>query len=145
MLHTRGLLMEAVTSGADAMVRHMVALHRRHLPQCLRWQRAVEHRLWQDYPDEVQGLIAGALLQGCPRVAVQTSAGAADLDLEAMTHTDPSGTLQMRCVCVRRGGQGGDAGSRLPSAKSQSGWGGLIEPPPPPKLGGGGGSGKVFN
>ena len=94
--HSQELLTEAVAAGDLAVVRHLIGTYQRCFPQCLRWQCAAGHGLWQDLPEKAQADVAAALLQGRPRATVQTPDGAAEADLQARTLEGPGDVVDLR-------------------------------------------------
>ena len=92
--HVRGLLDEAVASGDEATIRHVIWRHKDQYPQCLTWQYRAGDGLWQDYIPAVQSEISAALAQGHATLRAQAEGVACALDLRALTHETASGQIR---------------------------------------------------
>ena len=81
--HNRSLLEAAVSSNDLETVQCAVRAYRQRCPQCLVWQYALPHGLWDTFPNGAQQQICEALAKGLDRVALESPEGQSELDLVA--------------------------------------------------------------
>ena len=81
--HNRSLLEAAVSSHDPETVQCAIRAYRQRCPQCLVWQHALPHGLWDPFPTAAQQQICQALAKGLDRVVLESPEGPSEVDLVA--------------------------------------------------------------